>query len=1072
MVDVHVVALLSADEMKAAAMLCASHSLCDIASHMNISNESIDDLVQLMLKKTGFPNVESFVQCLISTGESEKLMSVYVRVMCKYDFISALEHVNSISKQTHVNLYVGAADNKRVKAVYDYLRRAGVDTCVNIGIAGSNTIRVLLQCDRDYLYDRNKFDFAFDIDKESTYTVVLKIIGSAVEHEHVVKTLREIKSVERRYHRNVRCKGLLYICGVIMNNKTIKCTTAISTVLLLTIAVKSQDRTPREVRQISHAAAALQESAILHRIGMNAKINDAWHNNEASCVVLVGPGGAGKTTLSRGMIESKKYDVAYELNAESDIVLTESLSRLAGELAKANGRLVDLKIAIQGSPDEKKRKTMEFIRTSLMDCKNWLLVYDNVDEADVLDGVFPIDRTWGNGRVLITTRNKNITSGDFSIPTKIIDVELLSDDEKYALFTKICDDTKYRKEDILQLLSAVPGYPLDVSTVACELKSGDYSLDEYKAKLEAVNSLDEIDESLMTDSSAYGKTRYGINVATLNRILEEHKDDADVKAALLMMSMCYSQKFPLKAFTLFRDEGLKNKIISSLKKYSFISEDANSISMHRSVQEIWFNLLSRALDPQLMKSMLDRYIDTVINYEEAACFFERISYKRDSAYSNAMKASYLRSVELIEKLNLEEHDKKKYVSKVLLAYLHLQNIGKVGTNELRRLSNTLLEIDEEYNSLSRREKAMLYSIIAGNERMSNIKRCEEFATRAVATADLCEGDTPCQVMSRVYLSDALYMQGKTLESANVLNRASEILRGEYKKASEELWFKQLYAQVEYVKISQHANRNLFNKLLAEEAAARLIPLMKMLDGLNIREAPITGAVSWMLPVLKFSICEQYLRSENYKEVENAYADMKHFYDNYDNISPYMYLGAYSCYCNALVRQNKIIEAFKQSKSCMAQSISFNCEAWMLSFGAACYSEAAVRIGAPEEAISSSSSLLTMKPFIGLENVKSQEVGGKRLRMIEYFARCMFNAAVACKKLERSDEANMFFEKSIKSLRILAEKTYSDEKIDAIDKEGIFNISTDVNENLAKGKYLFKMIYGEDHSLNKHYLDKI
>ena len=44
------------------------------------------------------------------------------------------------------------------------------------------------------------------------------------------------------------------------------------------------------------------------------------------------------------------------------------------------------------------------------------------------------------------------------------------------------------------------GYSLDVSTVVYELRDEDCTLDEYKAKLDAINSFDEVDESLMTDS--------------------------------------------------------------------------------------------------------------------------------------------------------------------------------------------------------------------------------------------------------------------------------------------------------------------------------------------------------------------------------------------------------------------------------------------------------------------------------------------------------------------------------------------------------------------------------------------
>lgn len=121
---------------------------------------------------------------------------------------------------------------------------------------------------------------------------------------------------------------------------------------------------------------------------------------------------------------------------------------------------------------------------------NWFLIYDNVETFRSIQPYFPCNpKAWGNGRVIITTKDINIKNNSHIKNSNVIEIEELSKDEKYQLFTKIVERVAENKElfsnkiALEKFLEEIPSFPLDVSVAAYYLKETGMPYDKYLEKL-------------------------------------------------------------------------------------------------------------------------------------------------------------------------------------------------------------------------------------------------------------------------------------------------------------------------------------------------------------------------------------------------------------------------------------------------------------------------------------------------------------------------------------------------------------------------------------------------------------
>jgi tetratricopeptide (TPR) repeat protein/DNA-binding CsgD family transcriptional regulator len=374
------------------------------------------------------------------------------------------------------------------------------------------------------------------------------------------------------------------------------------------------------------------EAAFLNRSDLIAHIDNGFKDNKGiQTVALVGIGGSGKTTLARQYADQTKATLVWEINAETHTSLIDSFENLASALATTEedkqmlSRLQEIK-----NTAEREKKLIEFVKGRLKIHSDWLLVYDNVEKFTDIQKYFPLDpKTWGQGKVILTTRNNNIQNSH-SV-NHVLQVGTLRKDQAFNLFTKIMNHgenkklTGAEKREALDFLKQIPPFPLDISIAACYLKTMNSSYAKY---LEHLKRQDEnftvVQENLLTEVGAYAKTRHKIITTSLKQLLTIHKDFGDL---LLFISLLDSQNIPRKLLNTYKNEAVVDNFVYHLKKYSLITTGSSalepSLSIHRSTQDISFDYLNNRMkldngNPVLkeISYVLDDYTNQIIEQED------------------------------------------------------------------------------------------------------------------------------------------------------------------------------------------------------------------------------------------------------------------------------------------------------------------------------------------------------------------------------------------------------------------------------------------------------------------------
>jgi tetratricopeptide (TPR) repeat protein len=361
----------------------------------------------------------------------------------------------------------------------------------------------------------------------------------------------------------------------------------------------------------------------LKRTELLRKITDILQSqNEIRTVVVIGAGGAGKTSLAREVLQSLKCTVKWEINAETAISIYNSFFDLAHHLATMEKSQKELE-TIKGlaNADEKRKRLVKLISRLLNESGDWCLLFDNVGEMRSVNQYLPqSSQYWGQGNVIITTRNEDIKNASYAKSLWIVNIGFLSESEQTKLFCDILYGTPFEKlERNLQLrlkkfLSNIPRMPLDVCAAAYYLKNTEISLEDYeKIMATSGKDLSDVQGVLLEENVSYSRTRYSIISSVFEKILQENPH---FKRLLLFMCLLDSQNIPKSLMRVCADSITVDKFIHNLRKNSLVAGGKDDFSIHRSSQSIGLDYVLGMLTAEEKKQILEDLISTVTPYEK------------------------------------------------------------------------------------------------------------------------------------------------------------------------------------------------------------------------------------------------------------------------------------------------------------------------------------------------------------------------------------------------------------------------------------------------------------------------
>ena len=388
-----------------------------------------------------------------------------------------------------------------------------------------------------------------------------------------------------------------------------------------------------------HSEPIRSDLSIPHKIGLLkrtellAHIEKAFNNQESGIqsVTLVGPGGSGKTTLSHIYSRTQTFPVVWEINAETTDSMRCSLIELAYVLAKTpeqkNEWLIIQKLT---NLSEQTKQLLLFVKKSLKLASPWFLIYNNAETLSDIKDFFPDNsQVWGEGRIIITTRDINSQNTSYIDPKTVITVEDLTKDEDLTLFVQILYG--YPKEQLLSaqqteirnFLQQIPAFPLDISIAAYYIKNTKMSFSQYLKTIQTfTEELDQNQTAFLKNVNHYLKTRYGIVKTSLEQIMS---DNHEFYALLVFLFLLNDKDVPRELLDQYKTSTIVDQFLYQLKKHGLITTESirSSItgaifSVHPSVQNLGKHFLINSLREKNPNSLLSPIVTTLVQCSRKA----------------------------------------------------------------------------------------------------------------------------------------------------------------------------------------------------------------------------------------------------------------------------------------------------------------------------------------------------------------------------------------------------------------------------------------------------------------------
>lgn len=766
-------------------------------------------------------------------------------------------------------------------------------------------------------------------------------------------------------------------------------------------------------------------------------------------VVIVGTGGAGKTTIARSIVANSKAKMKFEVNAETEDSIFSSFLDLAYNIANTPEQKKELEL-IKNLQDivDKKNNLIRFVADVLKKSGDWILLMDNVVSLKNIKMYIPGNvEYWGKGRVIMTTRNENIKGSKFIKLSQVIDIEELSDEEKRELFSKILYETRFgnlnedSQKKIVEFLRSIPSLPLDVCAAAYYLKTTKISMEEYqKSMKESIEKLTEVEKSFLEESANYSETRYGIVSSVLNEIL---KTKFEFKPLLLEISVLNSQEIPKIFLNMVSDSITVNELIYKLKQQSLISDSENTVSIHRSVQSICYDYLLKELTNEEKQSMLGSITSALMTHDTHGICGSVKMLPHIDALLEKLSDTRLRNAEL-ERRKID----------LLLLKGNILFYEAHGIVESLACFKESLELGERVNCFSDEEVALLHLRIGEICTLigSNIE-AEIYLNNSLK---LLRKNSMAKAKNYRLLG-VIQMRKKSFEDANeFFLHALDVLKNVKGNRTDLLIVESnIYSDMAF---------NYFMDGINRENARKAVPLMKKaIDVLRKVDKKDERRVVGRLAIHKIKLAGIYNALGNYDTALKMADETDQLINNsgLDNSSIF--------YVRGIIARERGLSNLRLNNVAVAYEYFMNAREIFTKLMTRDYlfkikmheAECLVRLNRLDEA------------FEACERMFSEDHGRRERNNYSdlFFNTCYYHAAIIKYRQRNLEAAREYFRKFARSMRMFCRCILQNDAYTKLAQENVFGDQVKMNDFFKNSLKIFEAIYWKDYEFTKYYVEK-